>query len=88
MSNEFVIRELSNQINLTEDIIRLYLGHFTLSKYLFRSYKYKSHPCFGIKLSTEFIDDFIGYLTTAKKRTYSKERVNYIKEKLEELLCQ
>lgn len=88
MSNEFVIRELSNQINLTEDIIRLYLGHFTLSKYLFRSYKYKSHPCFGVKLSTEFIDDFISYLTTVKKRTYNKERVNYIKKKLEELLWQ
>ena len=86
MSNEYVIREISNQIDIAPSILRLYLGCLRLSKYVIMSYKHKSHPSWGVDVTPEFVNDFINYISTYKRRSYKEEKIKHIKKKLEELL--
>ena len=84
--NEYTINEISQVINIAPNQIRLFTGHFTLSKYIIRTHKYKSHPCLGINITSDFINDFITYLSTVKARKYKEERRKFIKKQLERLL--
>lgn len=84
--NEYTITELADKINLAPDRVRLYTGHYTLSKHVIRTYKHKSHPSLGINLTQDFITDFITYLSTVKKKWFKEERRKFIKKQLERLL--
>lgn len=82
----YTITELSKHINFTADLLRLYLGHFSLSKYVFMSYKNQSRPSYAIDITEDFITDFMKYLSVAKRKEFKKERLEFVRNKLEELL--
>lgn len=86
MSNEYTMTEIAEKINIAPDQVRLYTGHYTLSKYVIRTYKNKSYPSMGIDISQDFITDFIKYLNSVKKRGFKEERTKFIKKQLEMLL--
>jgi hypothetical protein len=82
----YTISELSEQTSLAPGMLRTYLGHFSLTKYVKRLKKLTKHPCYTVDVTQEFITDFIDYLTLHKRKRYKYIRVTEIKHKLEELL--
>lgn len=86
MTKEFTMNELAEITNISTNQLRMFTGHFTLSKYVIRTYKYKSHPRTGVKFTKEFVTDFIEYLNTVKKRGFKEERTKFIKRQLERVL--
>ena len=84
--NEYTITELADYINISAGQLRLYTSHYSLSKFVIRTYKKKTHPSLGINLTEEFITNFLNYLTIIKKRSFKEERRKFIKKQLERLL--
>jgi hypothetical protein len=82
----YTISELSEQTSLAPGMLRTYLGHFSLSKYVRRLKKLTTHPCFTVDVTQEVITDFIDYLTLHKRKRYKYIRIEEIKHSLEELI--
>jgi hypothetical protein len=82
----YTISELSEQTSLAPGMLRTYLGHFSLTKYVKRLKKLTKHPCYTVDITQEFITDFVDYLTLYKRKRYKYIRIEEIKHKLEELL--
>ena len=80
-------QNLGNKIGITRDMLHVYLGHFTLTKYVTRN-PYERKHALSVKFTSEFVTDFINYLTLLKRRKYTTERILFIKNQLEELICQ
>jgi hypothetical protein len=82
----YTISVLSESTKLAPGMLRTYLGHFSLSKYVRRLKKVTKYPCFTVDVTQEFITDFVDYLTLYKRKRYKYIRITEIKHKLEELL--
>lgn len=79
-------KNLANKIGLKKDTLFIYLGHFSLTKYVTRNPDEPKHAL-SVKISSEFITDFITYLSKKRKRRIlNDEKITFIKKELEELL--
>lgn len=78
-------KNLANKIGLKKDTLFIYLGHFSLTKYVTRN-PYEPKHALSVKLSPEFITDFMKYLSVAKRKEFKKEKLEFVRNKLEELL--
>lgn len=79
------LQNLAPKINMSRDLLHVYLGHFTLTKHVTNSYERKH--ALAVILSEDFITDFISYLKKhRRKRRFNHERISLIQHKLEELL--
>ena len=78
-------QKLGERIVIKKELLYLYLGHFSLTKHVIRSFEKKHAKV--IILSQDFITDFINYLAKPRrKRKLSNEQIFLIKKELEELL--
>lgn len=79
------LQNLGNRIGMKRELLSVYLGHFSLTKYTLRSTERKH--ALVINFSADFITDFIAYISKPRrKRKLSNEQIFLIKKELEELL--
>lgn len=75
-------QNLGERIGIKKELLYLYLGHFSLTKHVTRSFE-KKHAKVVI-LSQEFIIDFTNYLAKPRrKRKLNNEQIFLIKKELE-----
>ena len=79
------LQNLGNRIGMKRELLSVYLGHFSLTKYVTRN-PYEPKHALSVKLSPEFITDFMKYLSVAKRKEFKKEKLEFVRNKLEELL--
>lgn len=80
----YTIKEIADLCNLNTSVLRMYLSHYTLTKYL-KYIKKNYKKSLTVEIDNNFIADFIKYLNK-KTRTFDIGQVNLIKTKLERLL--
>lgn len=74
------IADLAKECKISHNVLRTYLGHFTLTKHVTTGKHPTGRGQFMVIMSKEFMQDFFEYLSHRKGSLYAKKTIKRIEK--------
>ena len=80
MPKVVTVTQLADMTNIPSDVLRVYLGHYTLDKFRTSTKNERKHKCIGYELSRDFKRAFGDYLAMVRGLRFQKRTFVLMKE--------